>query len=30
MHYGTDKDSKAAATAQGKRTRTIAGVVHTF
>ena len=30
MHYGTDKDSKAASTAQGKRTRTIAGVVHTF
>jgi len=30
MHYGTDKDSKAASTAQAKRTRTIAGVVHTF
>jgi predicted porin len=30
LHYGTDKDDKAAATAQGKRTRTVAGVVHTF
>jgi predicted porin len=30
LHYGTDKDDKAAASAQGKRTRTVAGVVHTF
>jgi len=30
IHYGTDKDDKAASTAQGKRTRTIAGLVHTF
>jgi predicted porin len=30
LHYGTDKDDKAASTAQGKRARTIAGVVHTF
>ena len=30
LHYGTDKDDKAASTAQGKRTRTIAGIVHTF
>jgi len=30
LHYGTDKDDKAASTAQGKRTRTVAGLVHTF
>lgn len=30
IHYGTDTDDKAASTAQGKRTRTIAGLVHTF
>jgi len=30
IHHGYDKDDKAAATAQGKRTRTIAGLVHTF
>jgi len=30
LHYGTDKDDKAASTAQGKRTRTVAGIVHTF
>jgi predicted porin len=30
LHYGTDKDDKALANVQGKRTRTVAGVVHTF
>jgi predicted porin len=31
VHYGTDKDSKASgATQTSKRTRTIAGIVHTF